>query len=294
MLPPSFTPQFLRQLELFQLRSRRAYLGARQGGHVSLKRGHGIEFSDFRKYELGDSPRWIDWGVYARTEKLYVRRYQEEQNLSVLVLIDASSSMRTPEGERKWETARDIALALSYIALMQQDSVIVAPLGGYVSPAYSGARAIHHIGESLLNFSPPEKQVDVADAVQRAVARVRFPGVAILISDFLMPFVEIRAIFNGMMAKNLDMTAIQVLAPSDVNPLSDRSSAVAIDSESGAEVSLVLDEDTRGRYAHLLSTHTKQVRDFCTSRRIGFTSMVTNEDTGTWLIKSLRKTGLFV
>src|SRR5262245_21429064 len=116
MLPATFTPEFLRNLELFKIKARRAYLGNRQGGHISPKRGHGIEFSDFREYELGDNPRWIDWGVYARTDRLYVRRYQEEQNLSVLVVVDASHSMRTPPEDKKWESARDLALALSYVA----------------------------------------------------------------------------------------------------------------------------------------------------------------------------------
>ena len=69
MLPASFTNEFLRQLELLRLQGRRAFLGTRQGGHLSIKRGHGIEFSDYRNYELGDHPRYIDWGVYARSER---------------------------------------------------------------------------------------------------------------------------------------------------------------------------------------------------------------------------------
>ena len=69
-LPEAFTPQFLKQLEMFRINARRMFLGSKQGGHLSPKRGHGIEFSDYRKYELGDNPRHIDWGVYARTERL--------------------------------------------------------------------------------------------------------------------------------------------------------------------------------------------------------------------------------
>ena len=84
----TFTPAFLRQLELLRLRARRSYLGTRQGGHLSLKRGHGIEFSDYRKYELGDDPRHIDWSAYARSERLYIKRFREEQDLSVLLLLD--------------------------------------------------------------------------------------------------------------------------------------------------------------------------------------------------------------
>ncbi len=72
MLPESFTPQFLKQLELLKLNARRSFLGSRQGAHLSQKRGHGIEFSEYRKYELGDNPRYIDWGVYAQGIDNYI------------------------------------------------------------------------------------------------------------------------------------------------------------------------------------------------------------------------------
>ena len=79
---------FLKQLELLKINSRRSFLGSRQGGHASIKRGHGIEFSDYRKYVPGDDPRHIDWNVYARTERVYVKRFQEEQDLSVFIFLE--------------------------------------------------------------------------------------------------------------------------------------------------------------------------------------------------------------
>ena len=292
MLPQTFTPQFLKNLELFKLQSRRAYLGARQGGHSSLKRGHGIEFSDFRKYEMGDSPRWIDWNVYARTDKLYVRRYQEEENLSVLVLLDTSSSMRTPTADGKWERARDIAIALSYVALMEQDSVTVAPLGYPISPTYHGGRAIHQLGADLQKLQFSDAEHDLVIEAQRAVARVRFPGIALFVSDFLMPFVEIRKIFNVMLAKNLDVTAVQVLGPNDLNPLAESSDAIAVDSETGEEIDLSLDSDSRGRYEYLLNSHNHQIREFIGSRRIRYACAHTTEDLSKFVLNTLSSTGL--
>jgi uncharacterized protein (DUF58 family) len=292
MLPQSFTPQFLRQLELFKIRSRRAYLGARQGGHVSLKRGHGIEFSDYRKYEMGDSPRWIDWGVYARTDRLYVRRYQEEETLSVLVILDTSASMLVPPEDKKWEMARDIGIALSYVALLEQDNVMVSALGTPGSPTYHGGRAVHQLGAALLNLEMPQGPRDLVRETELAVSRVRFPGVAVFISDFLMPFVEIRKIFNNMMARNLDITAIQVLGPHDLKPLEANGDAIAVDSETGEEIELSLDDDARGKYNYLLGQHNKQIREFFGSRRIGYASVRSNEDLSTFTLSALSKTGL--
>ena len=104
MLPEVFTPAILRQLEMLKLSSRRAFLGQRQGAHLSLKRGQGVEFYDYRKYELGDNPRHIDWGLYGRSERIYVKRFREEQSLSVLVLLDSSPSMGVVpvQGISKW------------------------------------------------------------------------------------------------------------------------------------------------------------------------------------------------
>ena len=292
MLPATFTPQFLSRLELFKMRSRRAYLGSRQGGHISPKRGHGIEFSDFRKYEIGDNPRWIDWGVYARTDRLYVRRYQEEENLSILVIIDTSASMRTPANERKWETARDIGLALGYVGLMEQDSVVVAPLGQRLSPTYQGGKAIHAMSENLLNLRFEQDDPDLVHEVQQAVRRVHFPGVAIFISDMLMPFVELRKIFNLMMAKNLDITAIQVLSPSDLAPLQGSGDTLAVDSETGEEMQISLNEDASGRYEYLLGQHNKQMREFFGSRRVGYALVRTDDELSSIMLTNLPKTGL--
>ena len=75
-------PDNLRKLELLRLRSKRKFLGTRQGGNISIKRGHGIEFADYRKYELGDDPRHIDWGVYGRTCLLYTSPSPRDATLS--------------------------------------------------------------------------------------------------------------------------------------------------------------------------------------------------------------------
>ncbi len=112
---------FLKQLELFRIQARRSFLGSRQGGHASLKRGHGVEFSDYRKYEPGDDPRHIDWKLLARSERIYIKRFQEEQDLTVHIFIDTSASMF--HEAKKIERALEIAQALGYIALTQHDVV---------------------------------------------------------------------------------------------------------------------------------------------------------------------------
>ena len=291
MLPETFTPSLLRQLELLKIRSRRAFLGSRQGGHISLKRGHGIEFSDYRRYELGDNPRHIDWGVYARSDKLFIKTFQEEQDLSVLVLLDTSASMFNPRSDRKWERARDLAISLGYIALMEQDSVSVAAPGLVQTPFYYGARAIHELSRDLMGIENPP-QADFLKEAQKAINRVRFPGVAVFISDFLMPMEDAGAVLNLLRAKNLDITALQVLGPNDINPLESHTSLVAVDSETGEEVDLALDSRQRQEYAALLEEHNRKLQQLLSSASIRYARLESAAPLADSLLKNLPATGL--
>ena len=92
-LPPLFTPQFLARLETLRVRTRRRFLGSRPGGHLSLRRGSGLEFADYRPYTLGDDPRYIDWKLYSRTDRLYIKLFQEEEDLYTYLFLDLSASM---------------------------------------------------------------------------------------------------------------------------------------------------------------------------------------------------------
>lgn len=291
MLPTVFTNDFLRQLELLRLRSRRAYLGTRQGNHKSLKRGYGMEFSDYRRYELGDDPRHIDWAAYARNEKLFVKVFEEEQDLSVLLLIDASASMLNPKEDKKWETARDIAIALSYIALLQQDRVTLTIPGIFQSPYYVGATAIHRIGSDIGKLTLKNGN-DILHGVRQAAARLCFPGVAVVISDFLMPFKEIEGIFNILKAKNLDITAIQVLGENDLKPFPREKNVRVVDSENGEEVELVLDDKARIEYEEHLSDHNNRIRTFFSESRISYALAEVAQGVQEFVVKNLTNTTL--
>ena len=293
MLPASFTNEFLRQLELLRLQGRRAFLGTRQGGHLSIKRGHGIEFSDYRNYELGDHPRYIDWGVYARSERLYVKRFQEEQDLPVMILLDTSSSMNTPVEEGKWRRAKEIALALAYIALMQQDSVQVEALGSMHSPVFYGARAFHEISKILYSVKT-ESNGNFVKQMQRSAARIKFPGVAILISDFLMPIEEIEQGVRALRSRNLDITAIQLLGRSDIAPIPGEEFAQALDSETGVELSLVLSPEQREEYGTLLIQHNERVKTILAEGKVSYFLTTADEELSDTITRGVTEVGLLI
>src|ERR1700730_17623977 len=124
-LPQEFTPEFIARLEQLRIKTRREYAGLGKGGHLSPRRGSSLEFNDYRHYALGDDFRYIDWGLYGRTDKLYIKLFKEEEDLLTYVFLDASASMAYPAADRKFEAAVAIALALAYVALTAGDRVML-------------------------------------------------------------------------------------------------------------------------------------------------------------------------
>jgi len=112
-LPDEFTPGFLARLEKLRIRTRQRYAGLGRGMHLSPKRGSSLEFNDYRHYSPGDDFRYIDWGLYGRTDKLYIKLFQEEEDLLTYIFVDASASMAYPARDHKFEAAMVTALALA-------------------------------------------------------------------------------------------------------------------------------------------------------------------------------------
>jgi len=291
MLPKAFTSDYLRQLEMLRLNARRAFIGTRQGSHKSVKRGYGMEFSDYRRYELGDDPRYIDWSVYARNEKLFVKMYEEEQDLSVMLILDASTSMFMPKEDQKWQMARDIALSLAYISLLQQDRVSLVIPEIFYSPYYVGGAAIHRMNQDLTVLEMKSAN-NLLYGIQQAAVRTHIPGVAIFISDFLMPISEVEALCNILRAKNLDITAIQILGENDLRPFVAEQNLRVIDSESGEEVELTLAVHDRAMYQKHLNNHISGLRQYFSSAGISYAIAEVPLGLNHFIVNNLTKTAL--
>src|SRR5437870_1239119 len=121
---PLLDPQFLGQLEQLELVSRKIFLGRMKGERRSKRKGQSVEFADFRNYVVGDDLRFLDWNLFARLDKLFIRLFMEEEDLHFYVLIDNSLSMDfgTPT---KLQYAKQVAAALGFIGLVNMDRVVV-------------------------------------------------------------------------------------------------------------------------------------------------------------------------
>ena len=188
-LPEEFTPEFIARLEQLRIKTRREYAGLGKGSHLSPRRGSSLEFSDFRHYSDGDDFRYIDWGLYGRTDKLYIKLFKEEEDLLTYIFIDASASMGLPERDRKFESAVATALALAYVALASGDRVMIRVIARHAAlrrrPVFVyGRHRIVDLARSLTAIQPGG-EVDLAPALAREMVSIRRAGKVFLISDFL-------------------------------------------------------------------------------------------------------------
>ena len=258
-----FPQEFLNKLETLRLQARRRFLGSRKGAHLSPRRGTSLEFADYRAYAPGDDPRWVDWGLYARTHRLYVKVFQEEEDLFAYVFVDASASMAVPEEDRKYEAAAGLALALSYVILSSEDSVRLHRLGAEPesTPFYRGRRRMLEARE-FLDRPPTRGRTSLPLALAPALHTIRRPGKAILISDLLVPPDELRAGLDLLRAANLDVLVIQTLGPGELSPAATGPERV-VDAETGEEVDVRFDETALARYRENLERHVREVKSLC-------------------------------
>ena len=289
MLEP-FTPSFFRRLQQLKIHTRRAFLGSRQGSHISPRRGHGLEFSDFRAYVPGDDFRYIDWGVYGRTDRFYVRQFREEQDVNVVVLLDTSNSMAYPAGGGKFDLARQLALALGYIALTDGDTVTFSLLGQENSPKFRSPHSLHRAAK-LLEQSKPGNSFHLATEVRAAVARQKIPGRCFFISDFLVEREEQFAAIDVLRARNFEVSVLHVLAPSELR-LEMLGSQLVVDAESGSALDLALSSASQKEYAAELADHVQALERYCVQAAIAHILVSSKEHISDIVLTRLPQVGI--
>lgn len=183
-----FDEKFLRKLEYLYIMSKKIASGAARAQRKTQIVGSGLEFADHRNYSPGDDMRNIDWKVYGRTNKLFLKLFEEEEDLYIYFLLDVSQSM-TLGSPSKWAYAKQVAAALGYIGLSNLDRVSIIPfsskLDGRMAPT-RGKAQIFKIFDFLSGVEPG-KHTSLADAFKTFVTQNKRRGIACVISDFYDP-----------------------------------------------------------------------------------------------------------
>ena len=185
----ALSPAVVAAIDDLELAARIVVEGMRTGGHRSPFHGYTTEFRQHRPYRAGDDLKYLDWKLYARSDRLYIKVFREEVDLFAYVFIDASASMAFPSREEKFLPASHVALSLAYVILANHDHVKLHLLqhgAGNASPFYRGRRRMTDCVD-FIQSARPAGALGLAASVGEHLKRLRRPGKAILISDFLMP-----------------------------------------------------------------------------------------------------------
>lgn len=286
-----FDAQFFRRLQLLKIHTRRSFLGSRQGTHVSLRRGHGLEFSDYRPYTYGDDFRYIDWGAFARTDRLYVRQFREEQDLNVICMLDTSGSMGQANAPGKFSMAKNIALGLGYIALTDGDAVRFSFLGQKLSPAYRGARQFAKLVKEC-DSTVPQGVIDLGREIMATVSGVRLPGKCFLVSDLMMPLGEIAKALGLLVGRNFEVTVIQVLSPQELRFSFPPGAYQLRDVETDEIVDVTFNTSSGREYAEALSNHVATIERICHQAEVRHVLVSSGDDFANLMFKRFPEVGL--
>lgn len=294
-LPDEFTPGFLARLEKLRVRTRQRYAGMGRGMHLSPKRGSSLEFNDYRHYSPGDDFRHIDWGLYGRSDKLYIKLFQEEEDLLTYIFVDASASMGFPAADRKFEHAILTALALAYVALASGDRVMLRVLGGQgaqIDPSFvNGRHRIVELARRLQNLKPAG-QFDFATTLATELLAIRRAGKVFIVSDFLMLLNSVTRGLGMFTAASMDLTAVQVLGGREINGQGLDGDVEVVDSESGERLRVSIGERERQQYRDTMIRLTRQLKSFCLKRGLHYALYTTDQDFQQFFVRATRDLGL--
>ncbi len=263
------SPEFMHKLDQLELVSRKIFAGRMRGERRSKRRGESAEFADYRNYVVGDDLRFLDWNIYARLDRLFLKLFLEEEDLHISVLLDTSKSMDWGE-PCKALYARRVAAAIAYIGLVNYDRVsLYAYSNGlqYELTGVRGRRLMFKLMDFLIrvNYAGPS---NLTAAAKQFAIRHPQQGIVILLSDFI----EKGGYEDGLrylLGRKYDIYAIQLLSPEEIDPpLVGDLQLKDIEDEDLADVTVT--RALINRYKRNLELYCTNLRDFCTARGINY------------------------
>jgi uncharacterized protein (DUF58 family) len=288
-------PEFLRKLETLSLLSRRMVQSGLRGERRSSTLGRGVEYADYRSYQAGDDYRYIDWNIFSRLDRLFVKLFSEEEDINVHLLVDQSRSMAFPPAPAqpsKLQYAARVAAAIGYIGLVNLDRVSVVAFDRQVTSLYGPGRGrggTFHLFDFLGSLEPGGSS-DLSAALNEYAHRTRRRGLLVLLSDLLMPG-GVGEALKVARAHRFDLFVIHILSDEDLTP------ALAgdlrlVDSETGAAVDVTVDAQALSAFARERDRYLADLEQFCLRHRIEYLRTTTSIPFEDLILRYLRVGGL--
>ncbi len=292
--PSLFDESFLRKLEQLSLIARRVRRGQFRGERRSTRRGQSVEFADYRNYVRGDDLRALDWNIYARLERPFIKLFEEEVDQTVHILLDASGSMdfpASPPAYHKWNYARRLAVSLGYIALANHDRLFTASLTAADLRLWGPDRrrqAVHQLLE-FLGDAPASGETHLAAALTRYARQVKRPGLLFVISDFLTvdPY---RDGLRALLQRGHEITLLHLLSPAEIEPTLVGDFQLC-DVETDATQDVTINATLSKLYRQHFEAWQQDLAQFCGKRNIHYALISTDLPFEQIILQYLRRRG---
>jgi hypothetical protein len=292
------TPQFLKQLDPFHIGAKHSFRGKFRGERRSLNRGTGMEFADYRAYEPGDDLRYVDWNIYARLGRLFIKLHHTDEDLPLALLLDSSRSMEfgTPT---KLTCAKQIAAALGYIALAHADSVAVYTCAERLSvtlPPTSGKSQFSRLTKVIAAIAT-DGRTRLTECLKQLPMYQRSPGMVVILSDFLDPD-SYTAGFQSLIGRGFLITAIHLVSPEEIDPQVHLENAaigsdwLVEDAETGETKAITINAEILTQYQAQQQTFCDDLQRFCIDQGIGYAQLKSNTPIEPFVLQTLHRTGL--
>ena len=285
-------PEFVTSLKSLDFVARMIVEGFLVGLHKSPYHGFSVEFSEHRQYMPGDNIRDIDWKVYGRTDRFYIKQFEEETNLKAYILLDISGSMQYASGKvSKIDYARYLAAALTYLFIKQRDAVGLITFSDTIHkflPPKSSPSYMNYIFDALTNIELARKKTVVSETLHTLAEKIKRRGLIILLTEFL--YEDPQKILEGL--KHFrhykhEILVFNILDPND-KYFNFQNEISFVDLETGEKLKTqpyYLQQQYRERIEEFYTKLQKECRNF----NIDFQNILTNEPFDRALIRYLIK-----
>jgi len=295
---PALLPEAIRRrLEPLMLIAGKVRAGAIKGDRRSIKRGTSVEFADYRNYVAGDDLRQLDWNIYARLERPYIKLLEDEEDLAVHLILDASASMDfPPEGEpdqHKLLYAKRVLAGLAYVSLTSGDRLTLTAINDRGAATFGPVRGRGH-SFAMLRFLQDVAAASITDlnqALQDYALRARRPGLTLVVSDMFSLDGGYLDGLHALLSRGHEVAFVHVLAPEEVQPpVTGDLSLVDVETELQQEVTV--DGAMLGIYQQRLAAWRSEIRDECLRRGAHYFPVETDRPWERVILSDMRRAGL--
>jgi uncharacterized protein (DUF58 family) len=311
------SPQLIAQISRLDYTSKKIFAGKLKGERRSKKRGESVEFADHRPYVEGDDLRHIDWNIFGRLDRLFLKLFLEEEDLALHIVLDCSASGDCGQ-PNKFLFMQQLTMALGYIGLINLNRVTVTAMGGEVMTAAKengeapptaraaapsaaltairdlrGRRRTHDLTRFLCSLRPGGV-VPFTDACRRTALTRRGKGVMVVLSDFFIKE-GYETGLRLLLGRGYDLFLIQCLSPQEVDPTGPQGLAGDLrlrDVEDADVAEVTISAPLLKRYKANLAAYCDQLKDFAARREVSLLTVRTDTPLDTLILDYLRKRGL--